>query len=208
MKFRSLPCFALACFLASGVAHAGGREALDRFAQGLKGLEGRFTQDVFDTKGHRKEHTTGRVALSMPRQFRWEYAKPYPQLIVADGSKVWIYDEDLQQVTTRAQQAEEQNSPLAALANPQMLDRNFLVRDAGSKDGLSWLELKPRKTDGAGFQSARLGFDSVGLARMQIVDAAGQRTDLAFADWKRNPAFAAGTFRFVPPKGVDVVGAD
>ncbi len=208
MRFRLLSALVLAFAFLSGAAHAGGREALDNFTRGLKGLDGRFSQDVFDSKGRRKEHTTGRVALSMPRLFRWEYAKPYPQLIVADGSKVWIYDEDLQQVTTRAQRAEEQNSPLAALLDPQKLDRAFVVREAGTQDGLSWLELKPKQSDGAGFQSARMGFGAGGLARMQVVDAAGQRTDLAFTDWKRNPAFAAGTFRFTPPKGVDVVGAE
>ena len=208
MKSRVLSVFVFVLALASGHAHAGSREALDSFTAGLKGLDGRFSQDVFDSKGHRKEHTSGRVALSVPRQFRWEYDKPYPQLIVADGSKVWIYDEDLQQVTTRTQQAEEQNSPLAALIDPQKLDRTFVVRDAGAQGGLLWLELKPKKADGAGFQIARLGFGNGVLLRMQVTDAAGQRTDLVFSDWKRNPAFAAGTFRFVPPKGVDVVGAD
>lgn len=208
MKSRFLSVFALVLALASGFAHAGGREALDAFVKGLKGLEGNFTQETFDNKGRRKEQTTGRVALSVPRQFRWEYARPYPQLIVADGSKVWIYDEDLQQVTTRAQRNEEQNSPLTALFDPNRLDRDYQVRDGGVKDGLTWLELRPKKADGAGFQNARLGFGANGLARMSATDAAGQRTEIVFSGWKRNPVFPAQTFRFSPPKGVDVIGAD
>jgi outer membrane lipoprotein carrier protein len=198
---------AIATLFVCGAAHAGGRESLDAFAKGLKGLDGQFSQQVFDTKGKRKESSSGRVALSAPRLFRWEYLKPYPQLIVADGKKVWVYDPDLKQVSVRPQGAEEQNSPLAALIDPQRLDRDFNVKDAGTKDGLDWLELTPKQGDDAGFQNARLGFDKGGLARMQILDALGQRTDIGFTGWKRNPAFSAKTFRFTPPKGADVVGA-
>jgi outer membrane lipoprotein carrier protein len=198
---------AAAALLASGLVHAGGRESLGAFSKGLKGLDGQFSQQVFDSKGKRKESASGRVALSAPRLFRWEYLKPYPQLIVADGKNVWIYDPDLKQVTTRAQGAEEQNSPLAALIDPQRLDRDFNVKEAGAQNGLEWLELTPKQNEGAGFQNARLGFDKRGLARMQILDALGQRTDISFTGWKRNPAFAAKTFQFTPPKGVDVVGA-
>ena len=187
--------------------HASGRESLDAFTKGLKGLDGQFSQQVFDSKGKRKETSSGRVALSAPRLFRWEYLKPYPQLIVADGKKVWVYDPDLKQVSVRPQGAEEQNSPLAALIDPQRLDRDFNVKDAGSKDGLEWLELTPKQDENAGFQNARLGFDKHGLSRMQILDALGQRTEISFSSWKRNPAFTAKTFHFTPPKGVDVVGA-
>ncbi len=201
-----VPLLALGLF--AGTAQAGGRESLDAFTRGLKGLDGQFTQDVFDSKGKRKESASGRVALSTPRQFRWEYVKPYPQLIVADGAKVWVYDPDLKQVTVRPQGVEEQNSPLAALIDPNKLDRDFIVRDGGREGGLDWLELLPKQADNSTFQSARLGFDAKGLARMRIIDGLGQRTDIGFSGWKRNPAFAASTFRFSPPKGVDIVGGE
>ena len=187
-------------------ANAGARDDLASFTKGLKGLEGRFAQQVYDANGKRKESSTGSVALSAPRLFRWEYEKPFPQLIVADGKTVWIYDPDLQQVTKRPQGAEEQNSPLAALIDPTRLERQFVVKELGDEDGLDWLQLTPRAGTDASFQSARLGFDAKGLARMRVVDALGQRTEISFSGWKRNPAFAGGTFRYVPPKGVDVVG--
>ena len=138
--------------------------------------------------------------------FRWEYTKPYEQLIVADGSHVWVYDPDLQQVTRRAQGAEEQNSPLAALVDPAKLERDYVLHDAGNADGLDWLDIAPKKASDTGFRSARLGFGPEGLATMQVTDALGQKTRIEFSHWQRNPAFSAGTFRFVPAKGVDVVG--
>ena len=197
----------IALVVLAGAAHAGAREQLDSFTRGLKGLDGRFTQQVFDDNGRVRESSSGRVALSAPRLFRWEYEKPYPQLIVADGRTVWVYDPDLEQVSRRPQGSAEQDSPLAALIDPGRLDRDFLVEDGGESDGLQWLLLKPKQAaDDAAFQSARLGLDASGLARMEIVDALGQRTQIRFSSWKRNPAFAADTFTYTPPAGVDVVG--
>jgi outer membrane lipoprotein carrier protein len=196
----------LALAVLSTTAMAGARDDLSSFTRGLKGLDGQFTQQVLDANGKLKESSSGRVALSAPRLFRWEYTKPYAQLIVADGHRVWVYDPDLQQVTRRPQGSEEQNSPLAALIDPSKLERDYVIADAGQKDGLDWLTLTPRAANQNGFTSARLGFDSHGLARMRIVDSLGQTTTIAFHDWQRNPAFATGTFRFVPGKGVDVIG--
>ena len=197
----------LALVVLAGAAHAGAREQLDTFTRGLKGLDGRFTQQVFDDNGRVRESSSGRVALSAPRLFRWEYEKPYPQLIVADGRTVWVYDPDLEQVSRRPQGSAEQVSPLAALIDPGRLDRDFLVEDGGQADGLQWLVLKPRQNaDEAAFQTARLGLGEGGLARMEIVDALGQRTRISFSGWKRNPAFANDTFTYTPPAGVDVVG--
>jgi outer membrane lipoprotein carrier protein len=197
---------ALAAASLAANAQAGARDELAKFTRGLKGLEGQFSQQVYDANGKRKETSNGRVALSAPRLFRWEYVKPFPQLIVADGKTVWVYDPDLQQVTKRPQGVEEQNSPLAALIDPTKLDKEFVVKELPDEGGLQWLQLTPRAGADASFQSARLGFNAQGLARMRVIDALGQRTEIAFQDWKRNPKFANSTFRYAPPKGVDVVG--
>jgi len=189
-------------------APAAGAAALpiDAFTRGLEGLRGRFVQRVFDARGNQREESSGSVALSAPRQFRWEYEQPFPQLIVADGDHVWIYDPDLEQVTVKVQSHEEQQSPLAVLIDPGQLERQFEVTDAGNEDGLRWVELKPRTEDDTGMQSARLGFRSDQLVRMHLQDALGQQTVIEFSDWRRNPGFAADTFTFKVPTGVDLVG--
>lgn len=204
MRIRPTLIAAALLLVAQG-AQAGAREQLQAFTQGLKGLDGQFSQQVFDQRGKQKEASSGRVAVSAPRLFRWEYAKPYPQLIVADGKTVWVYDPDLQQASKRPQGVEEANSPLAILLDPARLDRDFVVREDGARDGVEWMRLTPRSGEAA-FKSARLGFAQGGLAKMEYVDALGQRTVIGFGQWKRNPAFAKGTFVFVPAKGVDVIG--
>ena len=178
---------------------------LAAFTQGMEGLSGRFEQRVLDAQGQMREESHGSIALAVPRQFRWEYEAPFPQLIVADGEKVWIFDPDLEQVQVRPQGAEEQQSPLTALIDPSELDRQFVVRDGGEEDGVTWIELEP-KGENAPFSMARLGFSNATLVRMEMTDMLAQKNVLSFSDWQRNPVFEAGTFRFVPPPGVDVIG--
>ena len=204
MKFATT-ILSAALLLAANAANAGARDQLNAFTKNLKGLDGQFSQQVFDARGKQKESSTGRVAVSAPRLFRWEYVKPYPQLIVADGKTVWVHDPDLQQVSKRPQGVEEASSPLAILLDPAKLDRDFTVKDAGVGAGVEWLQLTPKQAE-APFKTAKLGFTKSGLAQMEYVDALGQRTRISFSGWKRNPRFAKGTFVFVPAKGVDVIG--
>ena len=191
----------------AGTAARTARVQLDVFTRGLKGLDSSFSQQVFDPNGRKSDSSAGTVRMSAPRQFRWEYRQPAPQLIVADGDHIWIYDPELEQVTVRQQSLEEQDSPLSVLIDPTELDRQYRVSEGGRAAGLNWLVLAPRKAEDAPFQQARLGFDASGLARMELTDGLGQRTVIGFSGWKRNPTFARGTFRFTPPKGVDVVGS-
>ena len=200
----SLLVFALC---ATAVANATPREDFAHHTQGLKGLDGHFEQKVFEASGKLKEDSTGSVALSAPRLFRWEYLKPNPQLIVADGDHVWVYDPDLEQVTVKNQGSEEQQSPLTVLIDPTELDRRYVVGDAGTHDGLKWISLAPKtKDDDSEFKVAMLGFNGDDLQQMKLTDNLGQRTEIAFSDWRRNPSLAKGTFTFTPPKGVDIVG--
>ena len=205
MNFATSALTAALLLAISTAANAGARDQLDAFSKGLKGLDGQFSQQVFDPRGKQKEASTGRVAVSAPRLFRWEYVKPYPQLIVADGKTVWVYDPDLQQASKRPQGVEEASSPLAILLDPAKLDRDFTVKEAGASNGIEWLQLTPKQADAA-FKTAKLGFGKAGLAEMEYVDALGQRTKISFSGWKRNPGFAKGTFTYVPAKGVDVIG--
>ena len=192
--------------LAGTGAHASTRAQLDAFSGGVQGLSATFEQRVYDSDNALRETSSGDVQLQAPRQFRWDYRQPFVQQLVADGDHIWIYEPDMEQVTVRQQSLEEHSSPLAMLIDPAELERQFTVTEDGQSQGLAWLLLTPKKPEEAPFERARLGFNPKGLARMELFDGLGQRTLMQFSGWKRNPEFAAGTFRFVPPPGVDVVG--
>lgn len=192
--------------LATPLAHADARARLDAFSGGMKGMSADFEQRVHAPDGELLESSRGQLKLRAPRQFRWEVVQPFPQVIVADGTHVWIHDPDLEQVTVRIQSHEEQGSPLAVLVDPGELERQFTVADGGRSEGLEWLALTPRQPAESPFERARMGFDKDGLVVMEMTDGLGQRTAVRFSGWQRNPGFDAGTFAFTPPPGTEVVG--
>ncbi|GAA0903877.1 outer membrane lipoprotein chaperone LolA [Rothia nasimurium] len=195
LSLLSLPTFA------AGPA----RDRLDAFAKGLHSITGRFSQTLSNANGDAGKTSTGTLALQAPRQFRWETTAPYKQTIVADGSRVWLYDPDLEQVTVRRQSSEEAQSPLTVLTDLSQLDKGFKVTEQGERDGLQWLRLTSTSKDPQ-FDHADLGFDAGGLARMEFKDQLGNTTRIQFAGWQKNAAVPADTFNFVPPQGADVIG--
>jgi outer membrane lipoprotein carrier protein len=145
------------------------------------------------------------MMLSRPGKFRWQIEKPYSQLLVGDGEKVWIYDPDLRQVTVKQFGAALGSTPAALLLGGNTLDRNFTLREAGERDGLEWLEATPKSSD-SGFEKLQLGFAGNDLKAMDLFDNFGQTTSLIFSRVERNPQLSPALFRFTPPAGVDVVG--
>lgn len=186
-------------------ANGPGRTRLDAFANGLHSLTGQFSQSLVDINGRAGKTSAGTVALQAPRQFRWDTLTPYKQTIVADGSRVWMYDPELDQVTVRMQSTEEAHSPLTVITDIKQLDKNFKVTEQGERDGLVWLRLTSTAKDPQ-FDYADLGFDAGGLARMSFRDQLGSTTDIRFSGWQRNVAIPPDTFNFVPPEGADVIG--
>ncbi|MEW5770061.1 MAG: outer membrane lipoprotein chaperone LolA [Pseudomonadota bacterium] len=186
-------------------AHADARARLDSFVDGTKGLKAQFSQTVFDRNGRKTQEASGTLFFSRPGKFRWDYRKPYSQLIVGDGRKLWIYDEDLDQVTVRKLDQAIGESPAALLAGDNDLEKLFNLKSVADKDGLEWLEATPRGKEGS-FERVRLGFQGNDLAAMELQDNFGQTTVLRFSGLERNPSLGASLFRFTPPKGVDVIG--
>lgn len=207
MKRLILAAAALLLSLAGTAQAATGaaRARLDAFATGLHSLTGSFTQTLVDPNGNAGKTSSGTLALEAPRQFRWETTAPYKQTIVADGSRVWMYDPELEQVTVRIQSSEESHSPLTVLTDLRQMDKEFKVSEQGTHDGLAWLRLTSTAKDPQ-FAYADLGFDANGLARMTFKDQLGSTTDIRFSDWQRNVAIPPSVFTFVPPKGADVIG--
>ena len=163
-----------------------------------------FAQIVLDSNMKTLQQATGTMQFSRPDKFRWEYDKPYEQLIVGDGTRVWLYDKDLNQVTVRRFDRALGSSPAALLAGSSEIDKDYNVTGMSSRDGLDWLEAVPRTRDTA-FERILLGFGKSGLEAMELRDQFGQITVIRFSTIERNAKLAPELFRFTPPKGVDVI---
>ena len=194
----------LAALFVPCVALAATTESLKAFLTQTTTAKGRFAQMVLDKNLKLLQQSTGTMQFSRPGKFRWEYNKPYEQTIVGDGSRLWIYDKDLNQVTERKLDKALGESPAALLAGSNDIEKSYTLNNIGNQEGLDWLEAIPRSKDTA-FERVRLGFGKTGLEAMELRDQFGQVTVIKFADIERNPRLAPDAFIFTPPKGADVI---
>ncbi len=195
---------AFACGVALGsAAWADPVETLRAFVRDVKGGAAPFTQTVTSADGQRRKTSSGEFEFARPDRFRFSYLKPFEQLIVADGSKVWIFDPELNQASSRRQAQALGDTPAALLAGGA-LEPAFVLSAEPAAEGLQWAMAKPRAKD-AVFQQMRVGFRGSELAAVEIVDSFGQRTRLDFGRLVTQPLPGAARFRFVPPAGADVI---
>jgi outer membrane lipoprotein carrier protein len=197
--------FFILVWLASVPAWAAGTDRLNTFMTDTQSAKSEFSQRIVDRSGKVTQESRGTLEFARPGKFRWTYVKPYNQLIVGDGSKVWIYDPDLNQVSIRKIDAALGSTPAALLSGNNDAMKAFVLKDEGTRDGLEWVLATPRQKE-ANFERIRIGFSAAGLAAMELTDAFGQQTLLKFLTMERNPRIDPSTFQFTPPKGADVIG--
>jgi len=183
-----------------------GYQRVDRFMQGLTGLEAGFKQVLRDSRGQVAEQSSGTLKVSRPDRFRWDYAAPHAQVIVSDGKRLWLYDPDLEQVTVRALDQSLAGTPAMLLSGGGNLRDAFTVeRVQQAGEGTFWVHLAPKRAD-TDFRRVRLGFRADVLQFMELEDKLNQTTVLEFNGLKRNPTLDASQFTFKPPPGADVIG--
>ncbi|MDH4294368.1 MAG: outer membrane lipoprotein chaperone LolA [Betaproteobacteria bacterium] len=190
--------------LLPGAAAAAGIDALKTFLGQTQTVKARFAQMVLDKNLKTLQQAQGVMQFSRPGKFRWDYVKPYEQSIVGDGSRLWIHDKDLNQVTVRKLDRALGASPAALLAGSNDLERDYTLSNSGMQNGLDWLDAVPKSRESV-FERVRMGFGKSGLEAMELRDQFGQVTVITFADVERNPRIADDVFRFTPPPGADVI---
>lgn len=199
----------IAAYAAS--ARASGLESLESFVKNVKTARTDFTQVVTvpakEGQAARSKTSSGVFEFSRPGRFRFVYKKPFEQTIVADGQTLWLYDVDLNQVTSRAQAQALGSTPAALIASAadlKALQADFVLKADADSEGLEWVLALPKAKDSA-LQTVRVGFKASDLAVLEIVDSFGQKSSLRFNAFKANAPVEPAIFQFTPPKGADVI---
>ena len=187
--------------LACASAFATATDELRNFVRTVKSGKSTFTQTVASPNGKQKV-STGSFEFERPNRFRFVYEKPYAQTVVGDGAKVWIYDPDLNQASSRKTGDALANTP-AALIVSNDIDKVFALADQPSKDGVDWVLATPKQTEGT-VRALKVGFRNHALAQLEIDDSFGQKSMIVFNGFEANAKLPVDTFVFVPPKGADV----
>lgn len=197
---------AVVFFIVPVAACADATGKLKNFISSTHSGQADFRQEVLAKSGKRIQSASGTMQFVRPGKFRWLYQKPYEQLIVGDGERFWLFDVDLNQVTVKKLDAALGSSPAALLAGSNEIERGFALMDNGERDGLYWLQASP-KTQDTSFEKILMAFNAQSeLVVMELYDALGQKTVLRFSGMQRNPQLSPQLFKFVPPKGADVLG--
>lgn len=185
-------------------AWAGGIDQLKRFVENTHAARANFVQVVVGKSGRKPKQSAGTMAFARPDKFFWNYEKPYKQVLIGDGQKLWAYDKDLNQVTVKKQGNAFSGTPAALLAGKGDLERDFTLSEVGRENGLDIVDAVPKAQDTT-FARVRIGFADDLPRLMEVSDNFGQRTTIMFSGFERNPPLAPNTFRFTPPKGAEVL---
>ncbi|MHB8550419.1 MAG: outer membrane lipoprotein chaperone LolA [Acidiferrobacterales bacterium] len=187
------------------VAHASAISSLNRFYRDVHTFSATFDQVVLDEALNPIQESSGTLWIQRPGKFRWDYNVPYKQIIVGDGTKIWVYDKELQQVTVRRMAGGLGNTPAILLAGNGSLTAHFQVENMGRQGRLDWVSMKPKVHYG-GFRDIRIGFRGNQVRSLVMVDTFGQTTRITLSNVHENARISPRRFQFTPPKGVDVVG--
>lgn len=193
----------LTTLTASMAIHAG--DFINRYFSELETFQANFTQHVVDSTGAEMQNSDGKVWIKRPGQFRWNYASPFKQELVANGKKLWTYDEDLEQASERPVDEALSSTPAMLLSGYRPVSEVMDWKSVGTEGGLQWFELKPKKVD-ASVELVRIAFESDELAVIEVVDSFGNNTRIRFSDIRKNQPIDANRFIFTPPPGTDVIG--
>jgi len=191
--------------LAAPPAGATGLAQLRAFLDGTRTSQGTFRQAVASKTRPAVQNSGGTFAFARPGKFRWTYEKPFEQVIVGDGARVWVYDRDLNQVIVRKLDVALGSTPAALLAGDNALEKNFTLAEGAAAGDLEYVEATPKAAESQ-FSRVRIGFRDNLPRAMELTDTFGQITTLTFVTIERNPTLPPTLFRFETPAGADVVG--
>jgi len=177
---------------------------LNDFFTKVTTMQADFVQEIRDDKGKLSQKSNGKVSLHRPGRFRWQYTHPDKHLIVADGGSVWIYDEDLDQVTVKSMKKTLASAPVGLLLNKQPVNKQFQVQAMKSNGRLDWFHLIPHKKD-SDFVSMDVGIDNTGIQEMVLQDKFGQETSIHMSGVRIDPKIDDQQFKFTPPAGADII---
>lgn len=177
---------------------------LKQLLQQSQSLKGQFEQRLYDRDRHLLQATQGEFVVQRPGNFYWETLPPYEQVVVGNGTRLWVYDPDLEQVTVHDQAQQQQSSPAQLLSgNLDNLEERYAV--TRSVDGNRKQFTLTSKGDDATFQRLKLSYKGDTLTELQFEDNLEQVTELSFSNTQTNPQIDKSLFQFKVPQGVDVI---
>lgn len=205
MKFQKLTVCVFLLLGSLAAKAEPGSNLLEKFLSKTRTLQAEFKQELHDNHGFLLQESAGTFSLQRPGKFHWDYVRPYPQKIISNGTKIWIYDSELEQVSVKKYDQVLTGAPVLLLDKQKPLDEDFTISDLGKQQGLFWVKLEPKSTEND-FKQIKIAMDGERLHTMKLIDNFDQTTTLVFSSLQTNLKLSQDLFEFTPPSGTDIVG--
>lgn len=194
------------CIFLSQTVYATAADDVTRLLNAIHTMQANFTQTIYDNHQRPIQKSYGQMQLQRPGKFRWNITKPMPQLIIANQSRIWIYDPDLQQVTVRTIKHVAGEAPALLLSQvDHTLSNEYDVSAAAANNASNEVyTLIPKKSDNM-FTSIEIKFVNKEIKEMRLQDNLGHTTKVDFQQIKMNAPIASSQFIFKAPANTDVV---
>ena len=211
-RFTSSLCVVLLWLLPSTVlAEESAAVQLKALLQPLKTLQADFSQRIFSADGYEIQRSHGEMHVTRPGKLRWIIAPPMEQWLISDGTTLWLYDPDLEQVIIRPFQQSIADTPALLFGGgADQLEESYSVSVSQTEAEVSYV-LKPLISSGL-YEQITLVFAGQTPTEISIVDSLAQRTDIILSNARRNTPLTEAQidtlFNFIPPPGVDILQDD
>jgi outer membrane lipoprotein carrier protein len=174
----------------------------------INSFSAKFVQLTQDGLGNTLQRVEGFMQVAKPGKLRWKTEGIYEQLVISDGQSLWIYDEDLEQVSIKDMDNRLSETPALLLGGDvSAIGDDFIISESSTTNEIRFI-LQPKDTSQL-FDSLELDFNKLdeqqSLTQMIIRDASGQVTQISFTDVLNNPSLAQDTFNFTIPDGIDII---
>ena len=177
---------------------------LDRLLQDLRTLSADITQLIVESDGGVLEESEILLHVKRPDGFYWETISPFPELLVTNGTKLWTYQPDLEQVVIENWDPDQTELAAQLLyGQTDNLRDNYYIVAINSEQTRSF-ELKPKSADSL-YELITINFLNESLDLIYIQSSSGERTAWQFMTSRINVPLGDDLFEFVPPEGIEVI---
>jgi len=201
----SLLCLILAVGSVQAASQADLVKPLQDYVDNLTTFSADFVQVQPDESTFAMHESKGHFDLKRPGKLYWHYDTPDPQTIIIDGVNLWVYDEDLDQVSVQPIKEIKKEIPLGWLLFDEPIVKRFEIIYSRESDGVEWFNLSPKVA--TYFQSLDVGMKEGRMISVIMYQGSDNVTKLTFHRIQENHLLTDSYFQFIPPSGVDVIGA-
>ncbi len=192
------------------------RELKKRLAA-ITSISADFRQQLYSADDYLIQDSQGRMQVSAPGKISWVIDAPMEQWLISDGTTLWLYDPDLEQVIIKPFDQDIAAAPALLLSGSvselsEVFDVSEVVAAENSAaqsptTSIRRFKLSPRDNQTL-YEYLTFDFEAFKPVAIVIADSLDQRTLITFSNVLINETVDPSVYSFTPPPGTDVIRSE